>query len=122
MEKIAEASKKNGSVPFPGGVGGGNGGKKVDSELAGNGHAHGPDPSLSFTGRFCGGLIDDIKRKAPWFWSDIKDALNFQCLSSVLFMYFACLSPIITFGGLLGTATDQNMVILKLFNLYYINC
>jgi hypothetical protein len=24
-------------------------------------------------------------------------------------MYFACLSPIITFGGLLGTATDQNM-------------
>ena len=68
------------------------------------------DKSLEFTGRFCGGLIDDIKRKAPWFLSDFKDALDFQCISSVLFMYFACISSIITFGGLLGAATDQNMV------------
>lgn len=67
------------------------------------------DPGLQFTGRFCGGLIDDIKRKAPFYWSDFYDGFNFQCISSILFMYFACLSPIITFGGLLGTATDQNM-------------
>ena len=60
--------------------------------------------------RFCGGLIDDIKRKAPWYLSDFTDGLNFQCLSSVIFMYFACLAPIITFGGLLGSATDDNMV------------
>jgi hypothetical protein len=60
--------------------------------------------------RFCGGLIDDIKRKAPWYLSDFRDGLNFQCLSSVMFMYFACLAPIITFGGLLGSATDDNMV------------
>jgi solute carrier family 4 (sodium bicarbonate transporter), member 10 len=69
--------------------------------------------------RFCGGLIDDLKRKLPWFLSDFRDGLNFQCLSSVLFMYFACLSPIITFGGLLGTATDQNMVrILFVLTIY----
>ena len=56
--------------------------------------------------------MDDIKRKAPWAWSDVKDGFNLQCLSSILFMYFACLSMIITFGGLLGEATDQNMVFL----------
>lgn len=60
---------------------------------------HETDPGLMFTGRFCGGLIDDIKRKAPWYLSDFKDGLNFQCLSSIMFMYFACLAPIITFGG-----------------------
>ena len=96
LEKIAEANKKNGTVAV----------KKDDGEP----HAHEVDVGLRFTGRFCGGLIDDIRRKAPWYWSDYKDALNFQCLSSILFMYFACLSPIITFGGLLGAATDQNMV------------
>jgi hypothetical protein len=68
---------------------------------------------LEFTGRFCGGLIDDIKRKAPWYLSDFRDGSNFQCVSSILFMYFACLSPIITFGGLLGVATDQNMASIE---------
>ena len=60
--------------------------------------------------RFCGGLINDIKRRAPWYWSDFKDALNPQCIASVIFIYFACLTPIITFGGLMGTKTGKNMV------------
>ena len=68
------------------------------------------DSGLEFTGKFCGGLICDIKRKLPWYWSDFKDGFNFQCLSSIMFMYFACLSSIITYGGLLAAATDQNMV------------
>lgn len=97
-----------------------NGIKKHDSEI----HPHDMGPGLDFTGRFCGGLIDDIKRKIPWFLSDFKDGLNFQCLSSIMFMYFACLAPIITFGGLLGTATDQNMVNIEkknFFLMYIIN-
>uniref|UniRef100_A0A4X1UHL9 Anion exchange protein n=1 Tax=Sus scrofa TaxID=9823 RepID=A0A4X1UHL9_PIG len=53
-----------------------------------------------------GGLILDIKRKAPFFLSDFKDALSLQCLASVLFLYCACMSPVITFGGLLGEATE----------------
>ncbi len=106
LEKIAEATKLNGSVNA----------LKKEEEF----HAHGEDPGLVFTGRFCGGLMDDIRRKAPWFWSDFIDGLNFQCLSSIMFMYFACLAPIITFGGLLGTATDQNMVrISKIKNNIY---
>jgi hypothetical protein len=61
--------------------------------------------------RFCGGLIDDIKRKAPFYLSDFTDAISFQSVAAIIFLYFACLSPIITFGGLLSRATDNNMVL-----------
>ncbi|OXB77062.1 UNVERIFIED_CONTAM: hypothetical protein H355_007709 [Colinus virginianus] len=63
-------------------------------------------PELQRTGKFFGGLILDIKRKAPFFWSDFRDALSLQCLASFLFLYCACMSPVITFGGLLGEATE----------------
>ncbi|KAL8163915.1 UNVERIFIED_CONTAM: Electroneutral sodium bicarbonate exchanger 1 [Gekko kuhli] len=63
-------------------------------------------PELERTGRLFGGLILDVKRKAPWYWSDYKDAINLQCLASFLFLYCACMSPVITFGGLLGEATE----------------
>ena len=60
-----------------------------------------------------GGLINDIKRKAPWYWSDFTDALALQSLASIFFLYFACLAPIITFGGLLGEATGQNIATME---------
>ncbi|XP_073341337.1 sodium bicarbonate cotransporter 3-like isoform X2 [Pagrus major] len=84
-----------------------------------NGSAHGSDtvkeaehqagPELQRTGRIFGGLVNDIRRKAPFVWSDIRDAVNLQCLASVLFLYCACMSPVITFGGLLGEATKGNI-------------
>ncbi|XP_028577310.2 electroneutral sodium bicarbonate exchanger 1 isoform X1 [Podarcis muralis] len=63
-------------------------------------------PELQRTGRLFGGLILDVKRKVPWYWSDYKDAMSLQCLASFLFLYCACMSPVITFGGLLGEATE----------------
>ncbi|XP_067366338.1 sodium bicarbonate cotransporter 3-like isoform X8 [Channa argus] len=66
-------------------------------------------PELQRTGRIFGGLVRDVKRKVPWLWSDIRDALSLQCLASVLFLYCACMSPVITFGGLLGEATKGNI-------------
>lgn len=59
------------------------------------------DP-LERTGRPFGGMIRDIKTRYPWYWSDIKDGINLQCLATFFFIYFACLSPAITFGGLLS--------------------
>lgn len=47
------------------------------------------------------------------YWSDFKDALALQCVASWIFLYFACLSPIITFGGLLGHATGNNMAAME---------
>ena len=60
--------------------------------------------------RFGGGLVMDIKRKAKYYISDFVDALNSQCLASVLFIYFACLAPIVTFGGVMETKTNKYMV------------
>ncbi|XP_061678607.1 sodium bicarbonate cotransporter 3-like isoform X2 [Syngnathoides biaculeatus] len=70
---------------------------------------HHVGPELQRTGRIFGGLILDIKRKAPFYWSDIRDSLSLQCLASILFLYCACMSPVITFGGLLGEATKGNI-------------
>ncbi|XP_034400601.1 sodium bicarbonate cotransporter 3-like isoform X4 [Cyclopterus lumpus] len=66
-------------------------------------------PELQRTGRIFGGLILDVKRKLPFYWSDIRDSFSLQCLASVLFLYCACMSPVITFGGLLGEATKGNI-------------
>ncbi|RLW11662.1 hypothetical protein DV515_00001667, partial [Chloebia gouldiae] len=81
-----------------------NGSTPTGEGLKEEGHHAGPE--LQRTGRLFGGLILDIKRKAPFFLSDFKDALSLQCLASILFLYCACMSPVITFGGLLGEATQ----------------
>lgn len=70
---------------------------------------HNTGPELQRTGRIFGGLVNDVRRKAPFLWSDIRDAFSLQCLASVLFLYCACMSPVITFGGLLGEATKGNI-------------
>uniref|UniRef100_A0A673CIP7 Anion exchange protein n=1 Tax=Sphaeramia orbicularis TaxID=375764 RepID=A0A673CIP7_9TELE len=64
------------------------------------------DDPLRRTGRPFGGLIRDVQRRYPKYISDFKDALNSQCMAAVIFIYFAALSPAITFGGLLGEKTD----------------
>lgn len=71
------------------------------------------ESGLKRTGRLFGGLINDIKRKAPWYLSDFKDAIALQSIASVFFLYFACLTPIITFGGLLGSATEQRIAAME---------
>ncbi|XP_034562277.1 anion exchange protein 2b [Notolabrus celidotus] len=64
------------------------------------------DDPLERSGRPFGGLIRDVQRRYPKYLSDFKDALNSQCMAAVIFIYFAALSPAITFGGLLGEKTE----------------
>uniref|UniRef100_A0A8C1YAC3 Anion exchange protein n=1 Tax=Cyprinus carpio TaxID=7962 RepID=A0A8C1YAC3_CYPCA len=64
------------------------------------------DDPLRRTGRLFGGVIRDARRRYPKYISDFKDALSPQCMATVIFIYFAALSPAITFGGLLGEKTD----------------
>uniref|UniRef100_A0A4W6FXH4 Anion exchange protein n=1 Tax=Lates calcarifer TaxID=8187 RepID=A0A4W6FXH4_LATCA len=85
-----------------------------DEEEEHGGHG---GPELQRTGRWFGGLILDIKRKAPHYLSDYTDAISLQCVASFLFLYCACMSPVITFGGLLGEATEGRIVIHLLFPL-----
>ncbi|XP_072901207.1 anion exchange protein 2-like isoform X3 [Hemitrygon akajei] len=62
------------------------------------------DP-LRRTGKPFGGVVRDAARRYPQYLSDFKDALNPQCMAAIIFIYFAALSPAITFGGLLGEKT-----------------
>ncbi|XP_077480445.1 anion exchange protein 2b isoform X1 [Stigmatopora argus] len=64
------------------------------------------DDPLKRTGRPFGGLARDVRRRYPAYVSDFKDALNSQCMAAVIFIYFAALSPAITFGGLLSEKTE----------------
>ncbi|XP_042332490.1 sodium bicarbonate cotransporter 3 isoform X3 [Sceloporus undulatus] len=96
--KSVPSQEKRKIPKFPNGV------VSPGESLKEEGHHAGPE--LQRTGRLFGGLILDIKRKAPFFLSDFKDAFNLQCLASILFLYCACMSPVITFGGLLGEATE----------------
>ncbi|XP_020792320.1 solute carrier family 4 member 1b (Diego blood group) [Boleophthalmus pectinirostris] len=68
-----------------------------------------PEDPLARTNRPFGGMIRDIKRRYQYYKSDMTDALNAQVLAAVIFIYFAALSPAITFGGLLADKVD-NMI------------
>ncbi|XP_060909851.1 anion exchange protein 3 isoform X1 [Labrus mixtus] len=61
-----------------------------------------------------GGLIHDIRHRYPQYVSDLKDAVDMQCFAAVIFIYFAALSPTITFGGLLGEKTEGMMGVTEL--------
>ncbi|XP_045140836.1 anion exchange protein 4 isoform X2 [Echinops telfairi] len=58
---------------------------------------HAPNPELQRTG------------------SDFSDALHLQCVSTVLYIYLATVTNAITFGGLLGDATDGAQGVLESF-------
>ena len=51
------------------------------------------------------GIKADIKRRLPHYLDDFKDGLRAKSIASIVFMFFACLAPAITFGGLLGEQT-----------------
>ncbi|XP_056152856.1 solute carrier family 4 member 1b (Diego blood group) [Lampris incognitus] len=78
--------------------------------------ASGPPPEdpLARTGRPFGGMMRDIRRRYQHYKSDITDALNAQVLAAVIFIYFAALSPAITFGGLLADKVENMMGVPEL--------
>ncbi|XP_073474323.1 electrogenic sodium bicarbonate cotransporter 4 isoform X2 [Aquarana catesbeiana] len=107
---VNEAGQMNGSA---GGVGGGSGGgPSEDDEMP---VAHEIGEELSWTGRFCGGLYLDMKRKLPFFLSDFYDGFHIQSISAILFIYLGCITNAITFGGLLGDATDNYQGVMESF-------
>ncbi|MEM9586517.1 MAG: PTS sugar transporter subunit IIA [Planctomycetota bacterium] len=60
---------------------------------------------VDWTGRFAGGMVDDWRRRLPHYRSDFKDGVHAKSLASIMFMFFACLAPTVTFGGVIGVGT-----------------
>ncbi|NWW92607.1 S4A4 protein, partial [Rhynochetos jubatus] len=92
----------------------GNGDMAAAGDRASLGHPRSTE-ELERTGRLFGGLLQDIRRKAPWYCSDFSDALHPQCLSAVLYIYLATVTNAITFGVMLGDATANMQGVLESF-------
>lgn len=39
--------------------------------------------------RWFRGMVDDVKRRAPFYWSDWKDAWDYRVVPATVYMYFA---------------------------------
>lgn len=61
---------------------------------------------LEFSGQFCGGLLEDLRRRLPFYWSDFRDGFHPKTVASTLFLFFACLAPAVTFGGVMAVETE----------------
>uniref|UniRef100_A0A8C8JWF3 Anion exchange protein n=1 Tax=Oncorhynchus tshawytscha TaxID=74940 RepID=A0A8C8JWF3_ONCTS len=101
-KKVTSADKRKSVFSLnelgqPNGAAGGGGGLAEDEEM------------------FCGGLFLDIKRKIPWLLSDFYEGFHIQSISAVLFIYLGCITNAITFGGLLGDATDNYQGVMESF-------
>ncbi|KAL1768220.1 electrogenic sodium bicarbonate cotransporter 4 isoform X1 [Sigmodon hispidus] len=122
---LAELGQMNGSAggggaSAGGGSSGGGAGGSGASGVGGGDEAEMPamheiGEELIWTGRFFGGLRLDVKRKLPWFPSDFYDGFHIQSISAVLFIYLGCITNAITFGGLLGDATDNYQGVMESF-------
>lgn len=51
------------------------------------------------------GLAGDLRRRLPHYADDIRSGLHPKCIASIVFMFFACLAPAVTFGGFMGRET-----------------
>uniref|UniRef100_A0A183I944 HCO3_cotransp domain-containing protein n=1 Tax=Soboliphyme baturini TaxID=241478 RepID=A0A183I944_9BILA len=73
---------------------------------------HRVDRRLTRTGKFFGGLREDLKEKASWYCSDFADAFQggiIQTLAAALFLFFANIAKIITFGGVMDHVLHKQM-------------
>ncbi|XP_044520465.1 anion exchange protein 4 isoform X2 [Gracilinanus agilis] len=92
--------------------------ESVNSKRDRHGYEYEPQHAikeLQRTGRLFGGLVQDVRRKAPWYLSDFLDAFDAQSLSAILYIYLATIANAITFGGLLSDATDNAQGVLESF-------
>uniref|UniRef100_A0A0N5C335 Anion exchange protein n=1 Tax=Strongyloides papillosus TaxID=174720 RepID=A0A0N5C335_STREA len=74
------------------------------------------DYQLIRTGKIFGGLVKDIKRKSPNFFSDFSDFFygRFgQSLASTFFIFFAALTSALTFGAVMEIALNKEMAAIE---------
>lgn len=70
-------------------------------------------PELRPTEHFAGGLKEDVKRRWTHYGSDFSDGLHPKAIASTLFLYFAIIAPVVTFGALLNSVTGGNIGVIE---------
>uniref|UniRef100_A0A803Y5U2 Anion exchange protein n=1 Tax=Meleagris gallopavo TaxID=9103 RepID=A0A803Y5U2_MELGA len=100
---LNEVGQMNGTA---GGAGAGSGGGGSDDGEMPEVHEIGEE--LAWTG-------SAFVQKLPWFPSDFYEGFHIQSISAILFIYLGCITNAITFGGLLGDATDNYQGVMESF-------
>ncbi|KAI6251505.1 hypothetical protein HI914_00541 [Erysiphe necator] len=54
------------------------------------------------------GMIEDVRRRLPFYWSDWKDAWDYRVIPATLYIYFANILPALAFS--LDMFTKTNMI------------
>mmetsp|Transcript_19934 Transcript_19934/g.43480 ORF Transcript_19934/g.43480 Transcript_19934/m.43480 type:complete len:603 (-) Transcript_19934:385-2193(-) len=88
---------------------------EMDDPVPARGSVLGPE--LAWTGRFCGGLLADMKRRYPYMLSDWTDAFKGRngqiSVAAVLFLFFVVISPALAFGSLMSDSTDGQLGVVE---------
>ncbi|MEM6470847.1 MAG: PTS sugar transporter subunit IIA [Planctomycetota bacterium] len=61
---------------------------------------------LTTSSRPFSGLKADFLRRLKYYKSDFIDGIRSKSIASIVFMFFACIAPAVTFGGLMGSETN----------------
>eukprot|EP00040_Diaphanoeca_grandis_P024921 m.137704 g.137704 ORF g.137704 m.137704 type:complete len:614 (-) comp29938_c0_seq1:710-2551(-) len=71
-----------------------------------------PD-ALQRTGRFCGGILNDYRERAPYCLSDYTDGITRKTLSAALFMFCATFASTVALGDVAERETDGKVGITE---------
>ena len=62
---------------------------------------------------FLRGLRGDVALRLPTYLDDWRDGFATKTVGATLFLYFACLAPVVAFGGAMQIATNGNLGIVE---------
>ncbi|KAK3398969.1 HCO3 transporter family-domain-containing protein [Sordaria brevicollis] len=79
----------------------------ADDRESGSGHHHKPPSSAWWKIHLFRGMINDLRRRAPYYWSDWTDAWNYRVVPATVYMYFANILPALAFSLDMFTKTDR---------------
>ena len=54
------------------------------------------------------GIVNDIKRRFPFYWSDWQDAWDYRVVPATVYMYFANILPALAFSLDMFTKTNMS--------------
>ena len=77
-------------------------------------HKGEPTPELVFTGKPAGGLVRDVRRRLSEYADDWRAGFHKKSVSSILFMFFACMAPAVAFGGLMAVLTGGQIGVVEM--------
>lgn len=53
-------------------------------------------------------MVNDLRRRAPYYWSDWRDAVDYRVVPATIYMYFANILPALAFSLDMFTRTHSN--------------